>query len=151
MFGLYRKKRKNNFLNNRNFILNRENYSYQTFEAPKTTNELEKHLIKLPVENFSSESSGVDITKEKLEPVIENTNSKALDQFNKSVFTAKNLTNDETQVPPQIKRQPIDSQFIVTHKDANDICPVVEQNLISTQFSSHKNSKKRKKNVYDLI
>ena len=66
---------------NQNFVLNREKHPIQHFETPKNTKfELQKHLEKIPVTDFSTETSGVPILEAKFEPIIESTNSTKMKQ-----------------------------------------------------------------------
>ena len=149
MFGLKRKKRSYKMLN-QNFVLNREKNPRQHFETPKNTQfELQKHLEKIPVTDFSTETSGVPILEPKFEPIIETTNSKVVNEIAKGCYTCPNLPKDDTLVPLPKQHHAIDKQVIIT-KDPNiGINPETKQNIITGGFKNSKKAKKIK-TVFDL-
>ena len=148
MFSLQKRKHTRTFMDNR-FILNRQKHVNQNFEEPKnnTSSQLEKHLVKIPVENFSNQASGVDIIKPQMNPIIETTNSKIVNEISKGI-KAENLCSDTTIVPEEKKQEPVDNNFIVTKK-TNCINPEVEQKLLHTVIKKSKKSKNHL-TVYDF-
>lgn len=149
MFSLRKRKHSKKFMDNK-FMLNRQSHTSQTFEEPKDTQTLplEKKLVKIPVQNFSDQATGVEILEPVIKPFVETSNSKIVNEISKGI-KSDDLSSNKNHVPEPTKQDPLDNTYIVT-KRTNCINPQVDQKLLHT--SVKKSSKKSKKHltVYDF-
>ena len=158
MFGLQnRRKIKSNLFSNR-FLINRTNLHHKMWENVKensssenvsSENELQAKIVKLPVETFSSEVSGIQMPETKMSTMIETKNSPMINKLQRGGFTAHNLVGDKTEVHPVSKTEHSDNQYIVS-KSEESINPQVQQNIIHSRIKDKNQNKKLKTSIYDI-